>query len=332
MDREKFIRPSITTRVYEKDLLTSENINRLIDSEDLEEALSSLNDTKYGEKIQNLERAENYEKVLSNMLLDSYKDMIKISPDENLVKYLEEKYNFHNLKTLVKELIQDEDYQSIYIDIGDIDLVSIKRSLKEDLVKEDDKYLSYAKKALDLYEENKDPQDIDLSLDKDFYEKLLEDAKNLDYESLIEFTRERIDLTNLKTLLRIKGQAQSVDLLEKALIDGGFIEKNLFRDSLNAEKSTYANLLSRQKTFQAVRDALDYDNLNRSMQELEKVIDDHLMNFAKESKTVSYGPEVIMGYLISREMEIKNLRIILVAKLNSLSREFIEERLRDLYV
>ena len=163
MDREKFIRPSITTRVYEKNLLTSENLKRLIDTDDLKEALTSLNDTKYGQYLQKLDRPEDYEKVLSKMLLNSYKDMIKISPDKNLVKYLEEKYNFHNLKVLVKELIQDEDYKSIYIDIGKIDLVNIKRNLKED-IKTKDEYLAYAKKALDIYKENKDPQDIDLSL------------------------------------------------------------------------------------------------------------------------------------------------------------------------
>lgn len=331
MDREKFIRPSITTRVYEKNLLTSENLKRLIDTDDLKEALKSLNDTKYGQYLQKLDRPEDYEKVLSKMLLNSYKDMIKISPDKNLVKYLEEKYNFHNLKVLVKELIQDEDYKSIYIDIGKIDLVNIKRNLKED-IKTKDEYLAYAKKALDIYKENKDPQDIDLSLDKDFYEKLLEDAKKLDYESLIKFTKERIDLTNLKALLRIKGQGQSIDLLEKALIDGGNIEKNLFRDSLNAEKSSYPNLFFKEKIYSQVKEALEESDLNKTMQKIEKIIDNHLMNFAKESKKVSYGPEVIMGYLISREMEVKNLRIILTAKLNSLSREFMEERLRDLYV
>ncbi|MDU2582718.1 MAG: V-type ATP synthase subunit C [Anaerococcus hydrogenalis] len=331
MDREKFIRASITTRVYEKNLLTSEHLKRIIDTDNLEEALSSLNDTKYGELIQKIDRPEDYEKVLSQMLLDSYKAMIKISPDENLVHYLEEKYNFHNLKVLVKELIQDADYSSIYIDIGKIDLVKIKRNLKEDLI-DDDKYLSYAKKALDLYKENKDPQDIDLSLDKDFYEKLLEDSENLDYKSLITFTKERIDLTNLKTLLRIKGQGQSVDLLEKALIDGGNIDKNLFRDSLNADKNSYANLFFKEKSYPQVKKSMEESDLNKAMQKLEKVIDNHLMDFAKESKKVSYGPEVIMGYLISREMEIKNLRIILTAKLNSLSREFMEERLRDLYV
>ena len=331
MDREKFIRPSITTRVYEKNLLTSENLKRLIDTDDLKEALTSLNDTKYGQYLQKLDRPEDYEKVLSKMLLNSYKDMIKISPDKNLVKYLEEKYNFHNLKVLVKELIQDEDYKSIYIDIGKIDLVNIKRNLRED-IKTKDEYLAYAKKALDIYKENKDPQDIDLSLDKDFYEKLLEDAKKLDYESLIKFTKERIDLTNLKALLRIKGQGQSIDLLEKALIDGGNIEKNLFRDSLNAEKSSYSNLFFKEKIYPQVKEALEESDLNKTMQKIEKIIDNHLMNFAKESKKVSYGPEVIMGYLISREMEVKNLRIILTAKLNSLSREFMEERLRDLYV
>jgi len=38
-----------------------------------------------------------------------------------------------------------------------------------------------------------------------------------------------------------------------------------------------------------------------------------------------------MNYIISKETEIKNLRIILVSKLNSLPREFTLERLRETY-
>lgn len=328
MDREKFIRASVTTRVYEKNLLTENYLQRLIDSENLSMALSQLNDSTYQTYLQKINRDEEYELALSNMLVDSYKKIRKISPDPNLVVFLEEKYNFHNLKVMVKELIQDLDYTSYYVDIGNIDIVEIKKNLKKDRLRGDNSYLLYAKKALDLYEDSKDPQDIDLSLDRDFYEKLLLDAKNLKFKELIDFTRERIDLINLKSLLRIKGQNQDLDLLEKVLISCGFIDKKKFISGFNQDISLLSNYFINEKTYPMVKRALDKEDLYLAMKDLEKAIDKHILKFAKESKKISYGPEVLLGYLIAKEMEIKNLRIILVAKLNMLSREFIEERLR----
>lgn len=332
MDREKFIRPSISTRVYEKNLLTTNNIQRLVDSESLSEALGSLNDTSYGVYLKNLDRDEDYEEALYEALKDSYEKISSISPDSQLVVFLEEKYNFHNLKVMVKELIQNEDYQKAYMDIGKIDIVNIRKELKSEKDQFDNFYLEAAKKALDLYEESKDPQDIDLSLDRDFYEKLLKDAKNLEYDSLIEFTKNRIDLINLKSLLRIKGQDQTVDLLKKALIDGGFVEKNRLIEAFNLDISSLSNIFIKEDSYPYLKDALEEDDIYKAMQEIELGIDNHLVDFAKNSKKVSYGPEVLLGYLISREMEIKNLRIIFVAKVNGLSREFLEERLRNLYV
>lgn len=332
MDREKFIRPSISTRVYEKNLLTTNNIQRLVDSESLSEAVGSLNDTSYGSYLKNLDRDEDYEKALYEALKDSYQKISSISPDSDLVVFLEEKYNFHNLKVMVKELIQEKDYQKAYMDIGDIDIVNIRKELKSEKDHFDNFYLNSAKKALDLYEEEKDPQDIDLSLDRDFYEKLLIDANNLDYDSLINFTKDRIDLINLKSLLRIKGQDQSVELLKKALIDGGFVEKDRLIEAFNLDISSLANIFIKEDSYPYLKDALEEDDIYKAMQEIELGIDNHLVDFAKNSKKVSYGPEVLLGYLISREMEIKNLRIILVAKVNGLSREFLEERLRNLYV
>lgn len=332
MDREKFIRPSISTRVYEKNLLTTNNIQRLVDSESLSEALGSLNDTSYGVYLKNLDRDEDYEEALYEALKDSYEKISSISPDSQLVVFLEEKYNFHNLKVMVKELIQNEDYQKAYMDIGKIDIVNIRKELKSEKDQFDNFYLEAAKKALDLYEESKDPQDIDLSLDRNFYEKLLKDAKNLEYDSLIGFTKNRIDLINLKSLLRIKGQDQTVDLLKKALIDGGFVEKNRLIEAFNLDISSLSNIFIKEDSYPYLKDALEEDDIYKAMQEIELGIDNHLVDFAKNSKKVSYGPEVLLGYLISREMEIKNLRIIFVAKVNGLSREFLEERLRNLYV
>jgi len=46
----------------------------------------------------------------------------------------------------------------------------------------------------------------------------------------------------------------------------------------------------------------------------------------------NYGAEAIFSLLFAKELEIKNLRLILVGKVNGLSADFIKERLREVYV
>ena len=56
------------------------------------------------------------------------------------------------------------------------------------------------------------------------------------------------------------------------------------------------------------------------------------MDLIKETNSINYGAEVIFAYLIAKEVEIKNLRLVLVGKVNDLSADFIKERLREVYV
>src|SRR5699024_5979671 len=106
-------------------------------------------------------------------------------------------------------------------------------------------------------------------------------------------------------------------LLEMASLD---IEGILVRTSSLAINSYLEEYLDKDKS--------DTENLLN----LEKAIDDHFMDFAKKAKSMTYGPEVLLGYLIAKEQEIKNLRIIFISKLNSLPKDFTRERLRETYV
>lgn len=267
---------------------------------------------------------------------------------------MKEKYIFHNLKVLVKELIQEKDYSSLYLEMGDVDLAYIKKNLikedrksdffdkvaslssdKEDDLGKDprDLYLDYAQKALSTYEETKNPQDIDISLDKSYYEKLLLDAKALDLDTLIDFTRETIDLINLKSLLRVKSQGEDMETLEKTLIEGGFIEPIKFKEYFSYEINQLIGSLSNAKIGNYVKDSLNDDlNLDDNILALEKAIDSHMTDYTRDSKMITFGPEVLMNYVISKETEIKNLRILLVSKLNKLDKEFTLEKLRKSYV
>lgn len=344
MNRENFIAASTSTRIYEDDLLKARDLERLNDYGSLREVINGLNDSSYASFIAELDRDEDYEEILNKELVRVYEKISEVTPDKNISQYLLEKYNFHNLKLVVKEIIQEEDYSKIYSPMANIDTAYIKRELiklgddeliLDEIGEKDERniYLAYAKEAIDSYKESENPAMIDISLDKSYYERLLDLAKKTGLDSLITYTKESIDLVNIKTILRIRGQKLDLEYLRNCLIEGGNLDKDdllemasmdisgiLVRTSSLAINSYLAKCLDRDKT--------DTENLL----DLEKAIDDHFMDFAKKAKSMTYGPEVLLGFLIAKEQEIKNLRIIFISKLNSLPKDFTRERLRETYV
>lgn len=344
MNRENFIAASISTRIYEDDLLKARDLERLNDYESLSEVLNALNDSSYSSAIAELDRDEEYEKILNKELVKVYDKIADVTPDKNISQYLIEKYNFHNLKLLVKELIQEEDYSKIYSPMANVDTAFIKRELLRttdgevslgSVGKKDDReiYLAYAQKALKAYRESENPAMIDISLDKSYYEREVDLAEKTGIESLLAYTKEAIDLNNIKTLLRIRGQKLDFDHLKNALIEGGNLDKNDVLAMISMDVNEIVSKTSSLKINSYLKASLDRDKkIEENLLDLEKAIDDHFMDFAKKAKAMTYGPEVLLGFLIAKEQEIKNLRIIFISKLNSLPKDFTRERLRETYV
>ena len=69
-----------------------------------------------------------------------------------------------------------------------------------------------------------------------------------------------------------------------------------------------------------------------SMTAWEKECDNFFMEVVKKAKTVPMGPEPAFGYIYGREIEARNLRVILSGKQSSVPSKQISERLREPYV
>ena len=65
---------------------------------------------------------------------------------------------------------------------------------------------------------------------------------------------------------------------------------------------------------------------------VEKQCDDFYLDIVKSAKNVLYGPEPLGAYIVAREYEVRNLRIVVAGKLSGLRAETIKERLRSSYV
>lgn len=333
MDREKFIQVSSTIRVLEKKLLSKQYMERLIEASNLDETLRYLSDSNYQTYINKLDRIEDYEEALKMENQRFFDELYSVSKDSLPIDLITLKYLYHNLKVLLKEKIQNEDYRDMYIEIGNIRI----KTLREDLEK-DNRSTSYeelyliCRQAIDIYEETKDPQDIDVFIDKKYFENLNELVEKSGIDLFKKYLLALIDFTNIKTILRLKKQGKDLNFLKKVIIDGGNISKKDYQGYLNKNIDSASPLFRSLDSAKYIARGIEEYEKTDSLSKFELEMDNYLTELVKESKKITYGPEVVFAYGYAKEIEIKNLRIILISKLNDLSPDFIRERLRETYV
>ena len=330
MDRSKFIQSSTRLRVMEKELLKSENFIRASETDTLEDALRSLSDTVYNKYINKISSPTEYEYILKEELTRFYDELFDISPSKIPIRLITLKYFYHNLKVLIKEDIGKKDLKDLYMNIGDFDL----KEYRDALVKGNkrNKNIELIQRVEEIYEEKKDPQLIDIYLDNAYFTELLELAEESEVDLFIEYAKNLIDFTNIRTLLRAKKQEKDVEFLRQIIIEGGNVRKETYLDLLNRDVSSDTDVFKKLEIYKYIKEALDSFKERGNLSDFEREMDNYFIDLIKDVKYITYGPEVIFANVLAKEMEIKNLRIILVSKLNGLDSEFIREKLRDTYV
>lgn len=330
MDKSKFIQSSTRLRVLEKEFLKSENFIRISETDTLEDALRSLSDTVYNKYINKLSSPTDYEYILKEELTSFYDELFDISPSKIPVKLLTLKYFYHNLKVLIKEDIGKKDLKDLYMNIGDFDLKEYRDALLKGSKK--NKYFELITRVEELYEEKKDPQLIDIYLDNAYFIELLELANESKVDLFIKYAKNLTDFTNIRTLLRAKKQEKSPEFLRSIIIEGGNIREETYLDLLNREISSDTDAFKKLEIYKYIKEALDSFKERGNLSDFEREMDNYFIDLIKDVKYITYGPEVVFANALAKEIEIKNLRIILVSKLNGLKSEFIREKLRDTYV
>ena len=333
MDRMDFIQGVTRTRVLENRLLSRTRIDRMIDAKDIDEIFKILNETEYSSSLAGATRGEEYEKILSNELKRVYKLMREISEESVVVDLLALKYDYHNLKVLIKEKMLNKDLSHLYVPIGSFDLQTLKNSIVEGNLNDlPEEFGNAIEDVLKDYEINRDPQRIDIILDKIYFEHLYEMAKDTKVDLFINYIKDMIDFLNIKSAIRLKNQGKDVKFFEDVILPNGNIDTDIILYTLNDSIDNMIHKFRNSKISSGLLKGLEsYRNTNR-LSDLEKYMDNYLMELNKPSKYINFGPEPIFSYIIAKETEIKTLRIIMVSKLNNLSPDVIRERVRDLYV
>ncbi|QAA34062.1 V-type ATP synthase subunit C [Clostridium manihotivorum] len=320
-------------RVLENRLLDKAKIDRMVDAASIEEVLKILQETEYSNVSNNSNNPRAYEVMLSDELKRVFNLMYEVSPYREIVDIMSIKYDFHNIKVLIKSKVSKKDMKDILINIGTVELHKLSDAVMNDSYRDIPKVMAKAIEEVFLdFSKEKDPQRIDLILDRYQYqavEDISERLKNPFIERYVDFL---IDLSNIRTLLRVKKQKKGKDFLKETLLTGGKLDRDKILILLNESPENIYNKLAHTDYAPVLKSGIEDYIKTQSASKLEKLSDNYLMNFMKDAKYVTFGPEPILAYIYAKESEIKNIRIIMVGKLNNISSEVIRERLREVYV
>lgn len=318
-------------RSVEKNMLTGERAEKMIDAKTTEDALRVLDDCYYGSG--DAINVDDYEILLTEEHKKTYDFITSIAPELDYFKMFLYPYDYHNLKVIMKSEYLGIDASNTLINTGSIDVKNLKYSVKErDFLALTENMGNALKEIIEDFPKTNDPQIIDIILDKYCYDEMLKSAKSTNNQFIIDYVRMQIDAINIKSYVRLKKMNKSWDFFTKIFLDGGKIYEQIFIKNFDDPFDKFAeNLLAYdfKEVFIEGTEALQETN---KFTILEKLLDNKIIEHIKYAKYVPFGIEPLVGYLIGKDNEIKIARIILAGKTAGISPELIKERLRETYV
>lgn len=315
-------------RSREKNLLTAARMERMIDAPTADEAGKVLQEIGYGEFSAASDRELG--QALAREREALFEDLYRFVPDKAVVDVFKVKYDYHNLKALLKAQAMGVDGGRLLLDAGRVPAAALERAVREgDFESLPETLRKAAQEAHEVLSATGDPQLSDFVLDRAYYEEMLSCARLTRSDFLVRYVQASIDAANLRSAVRTLRMKKGGDFLRKVLFEGGTIPvDSILSAALGGSLEELYRTTELKAAAEAGAEVLRGGDLTR----FEKLCDDAVTAFAAEAKRVPFGVEAVIGYLVAKEIEFTAVRIIMASRMAGIDGDTIRQRLREAYV
>ncbi len=362
---DRYLYLSGLVKAMELHLLDQARLNRLLDANEPEEISRILGECNYP-------AGKNPEEILGTELTASLGWLKQMMPDPTYADALIIFHDAHNLKLVLKNLLtvwitgSDVDKlpgqtpaingqagadEAILPNFGGLNGIppfgrTAMQALKPAQVDPDLLYHQIAEhrtdglpewifqaavEAVRRYLIQYDMSAVDTWLDQVAWRQAHKLAEQTGNHFLIGWLCRKTDLINLEMLLRTRTMRSGREILGNALLAGGSVQVqqvlDLYGDSKDAivafyARTPYASLAEQCQNYELIDQAARYGLL----------ADNLLMEHVRSARWIISGPEVPLAWVLARQTEIKNVRIILTCLRNSLPKAQARDLMRDSYL
>lgn len=327
LDIYPYLNPSARVRARAGRIFSEKEITELVDAADIDEVENYLRGSpEYAEVLDNY----TLDKALDIQSAKTYDFIASLAPSDVKDPFvtMAKKTDINNIKTLLtaKEVgLTNDEIKDLLIPAGS--LYSTMESLIDgdnihDIVAGLDhtEYGSVLEDAIPKYEDTGMVLPLEAALDNYYLERLLGSSEvpaDENKQIIYSFVGTKVDIANIKLIIRAKEDGLDYDTISPYMYSQGYqLREWKLKDLM--ESHDVANVISSlegTKYADALAESLTKYNESGSVAVFEKALDVYAANSAKSlanKKPLGVGP--IIGYLSKKEVEIRNLKIILRAK------------------
>jgi V/A-type H+-transporting ATPase subunit C len=319
--------PNARVRARKGRLFTEKQFSEIIESQNIEEVKNYLRGfPEYAKYIDQYP----IEKALNAQLAETYDLLARITPDnsKDAFRFLLRKWDIENIKSIIiaKEAgLSHAETLELIVPFGELsDRLDtlIDAENVNDVINglEGTDYPQILEDALPVYQETGMLLPLEASLDKYVLMNLLRAAATPEDDNtalLHEYIGSIVDTNNIKIIIRAKADGLKFDDIEPYMISDGYqVREWKLKDLMEAEDiSGVINGLDGTDYAPALSEALNEYSEKGSTSIFESALDKYVNNTAKNISLKSqFGIGPMIGFLHKKEIEIRNLKIIVRGK------------------
>lgn len=307
-------------RAIENKLLTKQDISSLIHQQSYESALNWLVHKGYalaGDDADAIIKKQGEE--LNELLEESV-------PDKKELEALYILNDYFNLKALVKCAVENQSPESYLIYPSTVSISNfMKKADSEGFSFLKEKYRTVVQEAYNIAVKTGNGKFSDAIIDRAAIDALGEYAEGKNSGLLGEICALLGDTANIKIALRCSVIAHDKDFIDTSIGKCNKID----REKLIRCCTSGIDALKEYLEASAYKKGLAV--YLESPSSFEKWCDDEIIRITKSAVYTAFGFAPVVSYFYRKNLEIKTLRMILLALKSDIDKKIIEERVRALY-
>lgn len=310
-----FMYASARVSEFETRLLTREKYMQLIDAASEKDAVSLLGDACAPVYT---DGAFDIEATLEGLVDTAFTEVAKSIPDAKLFDFMRYEFDANNLKAAIKAKVGGVTADGMLFACGTVAPAAAVEAVESGNFAAFPKHMAAAApKALEAYAATRDPQRIDLAVDRAAFADML-DAAAAD-KTLTDAVKLRIDAINVQSAVRMLDAGKAAGL-SAVLLEGGNLPVKTFTVT---DRAALAAALDEKDTEVAVLLA----DADASLAEIGRATE-KLLGEKTGAQFVPFGLAKIYAYLSAVLAEAKNLRIIFALRAAHAEKDTILQNIR----
>lgn len=334
MDAINYSEINTLISVKESAFLSRHTLNQLLVADDDESILLLLQNTDYHFHEDELNDTGLIEKKLLQEMVREFQFGFIETPQPEVVEIFTMKFVYHNLKMLLMTKATGMDLNRLLIPIGRYPLNELRHLVQtlessvlnpimvQEVIATWDEYKTYSNAEV-----------ISIGMDMAYFKHLRELEREIANKDVSHLVTAMIDFYNVISAKRGLDQRKPKSDLQELMSDqGSYSIRDIINLVENDQIATWFNDINQipfNKVFEPYTEKMHQGTIKSW--ELEALRNLYVHALLTETRFITTGPMPILRFLYGKEMEIKNLRMILTGRANKLSTEHITERMRPVY-